>query len=91
MPSATTKPDNYASWKKCNDMVLSWILNSLTQDLADSVIFSNTAQEVWENLRDRFSQSNAPHIFQIDRYIACLTEDQMTVATYYTRLKKIMG
>ena len=43
MPSATTKPDNYALWKKCNDMVLSWILNSLTQDLADSVIFSNTA------------------------------------------------
>ncbi|XP_059436718.1 G-type lectin S-receptor-like serine/threonine-protein kinase At1g11410 [Corylus avellana] len=25
------------------------------------VIFSTTAQEVWENLRDRFSQSNAPH------------------------------
>jgi len=30
MPSATAKPDNYAAWKKCNDMILSWILNSLT-------------------------------------------------------------
>ncbi|XP_020270654.1 LOW QUALITY PROTEIN: uncharacterized protein LOC109845793 [Asparagus officinalis] len=50
MPSATAKPDEYASWKKCNDMILSWILNSLTQDLADS---------------------------------------QMTVAAYYTRLKKL--
>ena len=46
MPSAIAKPDEYASWKKCNDMILSWILNSLTQDLADSVIFSTTAQEV---------------------------------------------
>ncbi|KAH9717541.1 hypothetical protein KPL71_021864 [Citrus sinensis] len=61
MPSATAKPDECASWKKCNDMILSWILNSLTQDLADNVIFSSTAQEVWEDLRDRFSQSNAPY------------------------------
>ncbi|RVX20566.1 Retrovirus-related Pol polyprotein from transposon RE1 [Vitis vinifera] len=89
MPSATDKPDEHASWKKCNDMILSWILNSLSQDLADSVIFSTTAQEVWEDLRDRFSQSNAPLIFQIERDIACLTQDQMTVAADYTRLKKL--
>jgi hypothetical protein len=89
MPSATAKPDDYAAWKKCNDMILSWILNSLTQDLADSVIFSTTAQEVWKDLRDRFSQSNAPRIFQIERDIACLAQDQLTVAAYYTRLKKL--
>ncbi|RVX01388.1 Retrovirus-related Pol polyprotein from transposon TNT 1-94 [Vitis vinifera] len=89
MPSATDKPDEHASWKKCNDMILSWILNSLSQDLVDSVIFSTTAQEVWEDLRDRFSQSNAPRIFQIERDIACLTQDQMTVAAYYTRLKRL--
>ncbi|RVW15472.1 Retrovirus-related Pol polyprotein from transposon RE1 [Vitis vinifera] len=89
MPSATDKPDEHASWKKCNNMILSWILNSLSQDLADSVIFSTTAQEVWEDLRDHFSQSNAPRIFQIERDIACLTQDQMTVAAYYTRLKKL--
>ncbi|RVX22801.1 Retrovirus-related Pol polyprotein from transposon RE1 [Vitis vinifera] len=89
MSSATTKPDDYASWKKCNDMVLSWILNSLTQDLADSVIFSTTSQAVWEDLRDSFSQSNAPRIFQIERDIACLAQDQMIVAAYYTRLKKL--
>ncbi|GMP99607.1 hypothetical protein CsSME_00047020 [Camellia sinensis var. sinensis] len=52
MPAATTKPDDYASWRRCNDMILSWILNSLTPDLADNVIYSTTAQEVWDDLRD---------------------------------------
>ncbi|KAL6315910.1 hypothetical protein AAG906_013257 [Vitis piasezkii] len=33
MPSATDKPDEHASWKKCNDMILSWILNSLSRTL----------------------------------------------------------
>jgi hypothetical protein len=42
MPSKTNKLDEYALWKKINDKILSWILNSLTQDTADSVIFSVT-------------------------------------------------
>ena len=75
MSSAIAKPDKYAAWKKCNDMILSSILNSLTQDLADSVIFSTTAQEVWEDLQDRFSQRNSPRIFQIERDIVCLAQD----------------
>ena len=68
-------------------MILSWILNSITPELADSVIYSTTAQEVWEDLRDRFSQSNVPRIFQIERDIACVSQSQMTVAAYYTKLK----
>jgi hypothetical protein len=68
-------------------MILSWILNSITPELADSVIYSTTTQEVWEDLRDRFSQSNAPRIFQIERDIACVSQAQMTVAAYYTKLK----
>ena len=70
-------------------MVLSWILYSLIPDIADSVIFYDTAHEVWEDLQNRFSQSNAPRIFQIEKEIACLAQDQMTVASYYTKFKKL--
>ncbi|KAL6316042.1 hypothetical protein AAG906_015458 [Vitis piasezkii] len=88
MPSPCRQTRRTCFVEKCNDMILSWILNSLSQTLR-RCHFSTTAQEVWEDLRDRFSQSNAPRIFQIERDIACLTQDQMTVAAYYTRLKKL--
>ena len=68
--------------EKCNDMVLSWILNSLTPDIVNSVIFSTITQEVWEDLRSHFSQGNAPRIFHIERDIAYLAQHQMIVATY---------
>jgi len=71
-------------------MVLSWIFNSLTPDIVDSVISYDTAHEVWKDLRNRFSQSHAPLNFQIERDIACLAQYQMTVATYNTKLKEIM-
>ncbi|CAL8992944.1 unnamed protein product, partial [Prunus brigantina] len=53
------KPE-YDRWRRCNDMVLSWILNSLEPDLANSVIYTDSAHEIWADLEERFAQTNAP-------------------------------
>ena len=65
VPSEETHPDDYATWSHCNDMVHSWIVNTLNLEILDSVIYYVTALEVWEDLCERFSQSNAPRIFEI--------------------------
>ncbi|RVW76462.1 hypothetical protein CK203_056873 [Vitis vinifera] len=75
------------TWSRCNDMVHSWIVNTLNPEIADSVIYYSTAHEVWEDLCERFSQSNAPRIFEIQRDIACLRQEQLSVSAYYTKLK----
>ncbi|KAI9181123.1 hypothetical protein LWI28_011688 [Acer negundo] len=56
-------------------------------DHPDSVIYYTTANEVWEDLRERFSQSNAPRIFEIQRDIAYLRQEQLSVSACYTKLK----
>ncbi|KAL5785970.1 hypothetical protein ACOSQ2_008362 [Xanthoceras sorbifolium] len=86
-PSKTADPENYASWSRCNDMVHSWIINTLSPEISDSVIYYTTANEVWEDLRERFSQSNAPRIFEIQRDIAYLRQEQLSISAYYTKLK----
>ncbi|KAM1406159.1 hypothetical protein ACFXTH_000858 [Malus domestica] len=87
MPSETKQPDAYAAWQRCNNMLLAWIINSIESDISDSILYLKTAYEVWEDLRERFSQSNAPRIFQLQREIASLTQGQQSVAVYYTKLK----
>lgn len=42
-------------WIRCNDMVLSCLLNSLSKDLATSVIYIDTARDTWIDLKERFS------------------------------------
>ena len=37
-----------AKWERCNDMVLSWLLNSISPDIANSVIYADTTKEVWD-------------------------------------------
>lgn len=68
-------------------MILSWILHSLEPDLAESVLFSTTAKAVWDDLHERFSQSNAPRIFHLNREIATISQGSSSVSTYFTRLK----
>ncbi|KAM1677882.1 hypothetical protein ACFXTI_038146 [Malus domestica] len=86
-PSASKDPDAHASWRRCNDMILSWILSSLEPDLADSVLFSTTAKAVWDDLCERFSQSNGPRIFHLNREIATISQGSSSVSAYFTRLK----
>lgn len=44
-----------ASWERCNDMVVSWIQNSINLQLRSSVAFVNDAAEIWTELKDRFT------------------------------------
>ncbi|KAK0571783.1 hypothetical protein LWI29_021503 [Acer saccharum] len=87
VPFEKTDPEDYAAWSRCNDTVHSWIVNALSPKISDSVIYYSTAHEVWEDLRERFSQSNAPRIFEIQRDIAYLRQEQLYVSTFYTKLK----
>ena len=65
----------YGSWKRCDTMVLSWLLNSLSKEISASVIYLDTAFEVWQDLKERFSQSNGPRVYQLQKAIASLNQE----------------
>ncbi|KAF5447720.1 hypothetical protein F2P56_033249, partial [Juglans regia] len=79
----------YILWFRCNNIVLSWILNSLTREIAANVISTSIAEEVWRNLKTRFTQGNGPSLFQLKKDLASLVQDQSSVSSYYTKLKAV--
>ncbi|XP_075086083.1 uncharacterized protein LOC142168823 [Nicotiana tabacum] len=40
------------AWSRCNDMVLSWLLNSVSKEIAESVLYSQSANDLWNDLED---------------------------------------
>ncbi|CAL9001257.1 unnamed protein product, partial [Prunus brigantina] len=70
-------------------MVLSWLLNSIHLDIANSVIYANTAAEVWSDLRERFSQGNNSRIYHIKREIIEHRQGQQSISAYYNKLKSL--
>ncbi|XP_075479322.1 uncharacterized protein LOC142520206 [Primulina tabacum] len=79
----------HAAWFRSNNVVISWILNSVSKEISASILFSDIAAEIWKDLRERFQQSNGPRIFELRRALFNLTQDQNSVAVYFTKLKTL--
>ncbi|XP_019230446.1 PREDICTED: uncharacterized protein LOC109211369 [Nicotiana attenuata] len=42
----------YLFWEHCNNMIKTWISNSLTREIAVNVMCFNTAKKVWKDIND---------------------------------------
>ncbi|XP_030963078.1 probable serine/threonine-protein kinase roco5 isoform X2 [Quercus lobata] len=80
-------PSTIQAWIRCNKMVASWILNSVSQEIATSIIYRDTALEIWNNLKERLSQGNGPRIFQLRKDIVGSIQGQSSITSYFTQLK----
>ncbi|XP_062158595.1 uncharacterized protein LOC133866045 [Alnus glutinosa] len=68
-------------------MVLSWIINSVSKEIAASVISVDSTETMWNDLRDRFSQQNGPQIFQVQKAISAMSQEDQSVSSYFTAHK----
>ena len=63
--SMAVTPLEKKAWLKCNSMISSWILNSISPHITASVIYKDTTFEVWNALKNRFLKANGPRISQL--------------------------
>nr|XP_016490950.1 PREDICTED: uncharacterized protein LOC107810665 [Nicotiana tabacum] len=80
-PPSPDSPD-FKLWSICNDMVLSWLLNSLSKEIVGSIIYSRTT-------RDRFGQSNGVKLFHLQKDLNDLVQGSNDIAGYFTKVKRL--
>ncbi|XP_074315017.1 uncharacterized protein LOC141651195 [Silene latifolia] len=77
------------AWRQCNAMIRAWFRNVIDPKLHPSITFSVSVQEIWEELRDRYSVGNAPRVHQLKHELNECKQGSDSVVEYYTRLKTI--
>ncbi|CAN0914940.1 hypothetical protein LINGRAHAP2_LOCUS28837 [Linum grandiflorum] len=82
-PSAST----YAAWTRCNFAVLNWIYNSISEDIAQSLLAYDNATHAWKDLKLRFSQGDAIRIADLQARIASYDQGDISITQYFTNLK----
>ncbi|XP_016441360.1 uncharacterized protein LOC107766956 [Nicotiana tabacum] len=87
--SLDLKYPHHEQWSYVNDMVISWILNTLSKDIADSVIYSKTAKELWDSLEQRFWRSNGAKLFHLQKELSGVVQRNNDIAAYFTKLKRM--
>ena len=58
----------FEDWESCNTMVLSWLINSMHVDVSSSIMYCETAREMWLELKHLFSQGNVIGQKRIDPF-----------------------
>ncbi|XP_019255056.1 PREDICTED: uncharacterized protein LOC109233632 [Nicotiana attenuata] len=70
---------NFDQWARCDDMVTSWILKSLSKDLEDSLQYVNDAKELLQELEDRYDQTNGAKLYQLQKEINDLSQGALDI------------
>ncbi|XP_071713065.1 uncharacterized protein [Rutidosis leptorrhynchoides] len=72
---------------RTNHMIISWILNTITDQIANSLSFINSSSNLWKELQEHYSQLDGHNIYQLANEISQLKQGNCTVEIYYQKLK----
>ncbi|XP_074356657.1 uncharacterized protein LOC141696394 [Apium graveolens] len=59
-------------WNRCNDIIISWILNIVSSEIRQSVMYMSSAKDIWDDFSIRFALTNVPKLFKLRKKIASL-------------------
>ncbi|GJY96351.1 hypothetical protein Tco_0513261 [Tanacetum coccineum] len=78
-----------ALWERNNDMLISWILNTVSEQIGNNLNFINSASKLWLELLEHYAQIDGHKIYQLSNDIVQLKKANCIVKVYYHKLKGI--
>ncbi|XP_072064436.1 uncharacterized protein [Arachis hypogaea] len=79
----------FEAWDHCNTYIASWINHSLSPEIAQSVMWINSAEELWKELKHRYSHGDMYRIAELEEELFATKQGDASVTAYYTKLKSI--
>ena len=74
----------YKVWKTENSMVMSWLINSMTNEIGEDFMFYQTAKEIWDAAKESYSdKDNTSELFEIKGIL-----NDLFVTQYFNALNK---
>lgn len=80
---------DFNKWKKNDAMVRCWLFASMNADIGASMMYVKSAKDLWDELKERYEQTNAPLLFQLKKDLSGLNQDNRSVAEFYCKLKQL--
>ncbi|GAU50539.1 hypothetical protein TSUD_409840 [Trifolium subterraneum] len=77
----------YEPWIRCNNLVLSWLMNSVVPTISQSLVYTDSAAQAWSDLKARFSRADRVHVASLQRELYVLRQESSSVTEFFTKLK----
>ncbi|XP_019199071.1 PREDICTED: uncharacterized protein LOC109192824 [Ipomoea nil] len=87
MKPSTDDVEKYLAWERCNNMVVSWLVRTLSPTIGRSVLWIDTASGIWDDLKRRFNKQDLFRIAEIKCQIYRTKQEDNSLNEYFTRQK----
>ncbi|XP_068487340.1 uncharacterized protein [Phaseolus vulgaris] len=88
-PCPPTNDSTYSAWIRCNNMVVSWLVHSVSLPIRQSIIWMDVAVDIWNDLKTRYSQGDLSRISDLQSEASSLSQNDLSVTDYFTKLRVI--
>ncbi|XP_075475242.1 uncharacterized protein LOC142505984 [Primulina tabacum] len=79
----------FKAWKANNNMVMSWLVNSMNPEIGENFLLYSTAAEIWEAAKVTFSSSeNTSEVFETESLLYELRQGDLSVTQYFSSLTR---
>ncbi|KAK4404468.1 hypothetical protein Sango_0815400 [Sesamum angolense] len=85
----TGDPELIEQWTRVDCMVASWLLNTMTKNISNAFIYAKSARTLWIDLEQRYGQRNGPLLYQLEREIASVSQGDLSVVDYFTKIQML--
>ncbi|XP_070667448.1 uncharacterized protein [Malus domestica] len=88
-PPESTSP-TYDAWHATDQLVISWLLNSMEPKLSELFSYSESSLILWESVKDMYgSQNNSVRIFQLKKSVASLKQGDHSFVQHLGSMKSM--
>ncbi|WVZ49109.1 hypothetical protein U9M48_000490 [Paspalum notatum var. saurae] len=79
----------FTSWYHRDQLVLSVINSSLTEEILSTVVHCTSACQTWRTLEKMFASSSRARIMQIRMQLATIQKSDLSAADYFRKVKRL--
>ena len=81
--SPPTGDPKFKKWKTENNIVMSWLVNSMTNEIGENFLLYNTTHDIWDAAKEFYSsKENTSEIFEIETTLHDLHQGDFSVTQY---------
>ncbi|KAF5469796.1 hypothetical protein F2P56_010356 [Juglans regia] len=85
----TNDPYLRVAWLRANNLVLSWLMNSIAKEIRGSLLYFTNAFDIWEELRVRYLRSDGPRVFFLEKSLSSISQNSKSVTEYFSEFKAL--
>ena len=85
----TNDPHLHVAWLRANNLVLSWLMNSIAKEIRGSLLYFTNAFDIWEELKIRYLRSDGPRVFSLEKSLSSISQNSKSITEYFSEFKAL--